>query len=266
MLTNTLSLLQTDEFTDIQLSEYSQFKHGSKTIARSFGKALSKVVGPALLHQQDIVIYPAPYNNVPTASSALKDYLVSSLTPFFFEKEVQVKQSKIHRLYSYDDDYGQMTKEQRQQAISSDIFSIDKNFFKPSDTLVFIDDIKITGSHEERIKELLDREKIINDCIFVYLYEYTGQDASIEHRLNHRSVNNLRDVNDIIRNDEFIFNTRVIKYILKAELLDFSSFITYQSDNFLETLYNFSVLNDYHKNPKYSVNFGILHNLLKLKN
>lgn len=27
-----------------------------------------------------------------------------------------------------------------------------------------------------------------------------------------------------------------------------------------------SVLNEHHKNPKYTVNFGILHNLLKLKN
>ena len=230
MLTNTLSLIQKDEFTDIELSEYSKFKHGSKTIARSFGKALSKVVGQSILPEQDIIIYPPPFNHVPTAGSALKDYLLSSLAPTILEKDVKVTQGKITRLYSYDEDYGKMSKER------------------------------------VKIRELLDRKKVLNDCIFVYLYEYTGDRPSIEHDLNHFSVNNLKDVNRIIVNDEFIFNTRVIKYILRADIEEFVSFITYQSDTFLETLYTFSVLNEHHKNPKYTVNFGILHNLLKLKN
>lgn len=266
MLTNTLSLIQKDKFTDIELSEYSKFKHGSKTIARGFGKALSEVVGQRLLPEQDIIIYPPPFNHVPTAGSALKDYLLSSLAPTILEKDVKVTQGKITRLYSYDEDYGKMSKEERVNLIAGDKFDFDTSSIKPTDTLMFIDDIKITGQHEVKIRELLDRKKVLNDCIFVYLYEYTGDRPSIEHDLNHFSVNNLKDVNRIIVNDEFIFNTRVIKYILRADIEEFVSFITYQSDAFLETLYTFSVLNEHHKNPKYTVNFGILHNLLKLKN
>lgn len=266
MFTSTLSLEQLDKFTDIKLSEYSKFKHGSKTIARSFGKELSKVIGPNLLPQQDLIIYPAPFNHVPTASSALKDYLLSSLTATILEKDVKVTQGKITRLYSYDEDYGKMSKEERANLIAGDKFDFDTSSIKPTDTLMFIDDIKITGQHEVKIRELLDRKKILNDCIFVYLYEYTGDRPAIEHDLNHHSVNNLKDVNKIIVNDEFIFNTRVIKYILRADIEEFVSFITYQSDSFLETLYTFSVLNEHHKNPKYTNNFGILHNLLKLKN
>lgn len=265
MLTNTLSLLQTDKFTDIQLSEYSQFKHGSKTIARSFGKALSTVIGPELQHQQDLIIYPAPFNHVPTASSALKDYLLHSLAPTIFEKDIKVTQGKITRLYSYDEDYGKMNKEEREKLIAGDKFDFDTTIIKPNDTLVFIDDIKITGQHEVKIRELLERKKVLNECLFVYLYEYTGERAAIEHDLNHHSVSNLKDVNRIIVNDEFIFNTRVIKFILRADVEEFVSFITYQSESFMETLYTFSILNEHHKNPKYSLNFGILHNLLKLK-
>lgn len=101
--------------------------------------------------------------------------------------------------------------------------------------------------------------------IFIYLVEYTGEDPSIENRLNHDSVKNLKDINDIIRNDKFIFNTRVIKYILKADIEEFVSFITYQSDIFQETLHHYSILNQYHKNSKYEVNFSILHNILNRK-
>ena len=85
---------------------------------------------------------------------------------------------------------------------------------------------------------------------------------NIEHYLNHHSVNNLKDVNRIIQNEEFIFNIRVIKYILKAELSEFVNFITYQSDSFRKTLYHLAILNKYHSHRKYYKNFNILKNLL----
>jgi hypothetical protein len=127
---------------------------------------------------------------------------------------------------------------------------------------VFVDDIKITGSHEERIKELLARESIVNEVMFVYMAEYTGDDPSIEHRLNHFSVKDLKDINSIIRNEEFIFNTRAVKFILKADIEHFVSFITYQSNSFKETLLSLSILNNYHINPKYKTNFNILKDTL----
>lgn len=260
----TISLLKSDSFESDIYKNYSRFKHGSKSIARLFGKQLAnKIVDSCTFcEKESLVFYPAPYLNIPTASSALKDYLMSYLSTEFYNKNITVKQSKIHRLYSYDDDYGLMNREERDAAISSDIFSIDKTFFTDRDTLVFIDDIKITGSHEKRILELLEREGIKNEVVFVYLFEYTGSDPKTEHRLNHESVDVLLDINDIIKNDKFIFNTRVVKFILKANVQDFVNFITYQSDIFQETLYHYSILNDYHKNSKYGMNFDILKNIV----
>ena len=149
-----------------------------------------------------------------------------------------------------------------------------------SDAIIAVDNIlespsKVVWKNEEKIdfteyfdywrkmkKELLEREGIYNKIIFIYLFEYTGDDPVTEHRLNHDSVNNLKDVNNIIRNDKFIFNTRVIKYILKADVEEFVSFITYQSEIFQETLFHYSILNEYHKNKKYKLNFDILNNLI----
>lgn len=256
----TISLLKAKTFPEQFFNDYSKFKHGSKTAARNFGREVSKVCN--FEPGKTLVLYSAPHNNIHTASNAFKDYLLSFCSQQFMEKGISVKQGKINREYSYDDDYGKMNKQQRAKAISSDLFHIDKSFIAKDDVLVFIDDIKITGSHEDRIKEMLLREKIKNEVMFIYIAQYTGNDPTIEHELNHRTVNDLKDINDIIRNEEFIFNTRVVKFILKADIEHFVSFITYQSATFRDTLLSLSILNNYHKNEKYRVNFEILRQVI----
>jgi len=257
---HSISLYKGDNFDLDFCINYSKFKHGSKTQARKFGKDVAKIC--EFEERTNLIFYPAPFNNIHTASSAFKDYLLSYCTKQFINKNISIKQGKVNRVYSYDDDYGLMNKEDRKKAISSDLFHIDKKFILENDTLVFIDDIKITGSHEERIKELLARENIKNNVLYIYIAEYTGNNPEIEHELNHKFVNNLNDINSIIRNEEFIFNTRVIKYILKADLIEFSTFITYQSEIFKETLFSFATLNNYHTNIKYKANFNILTDLI----
>lgn len=256
----TISLLKTKEFPEAFYEAYSKFKHGSKTQARNFGKQVAKVCDFST--GSKLVFYAAPCSNIHTASNAFKDYLLSFCAEQFLSKGIAIKQGNIHRKYSYDDDYGSMTKEERMKAISSDLFTFDKTFINEDEILVFVDDIKITGSHEERIKELLQREGVKNEVIFIYIAQYLGEDPTIEHRLNHHVVDNLKQVNNIIRNEEFIFNTRIVKYILKADIEHFVSFITYQSETFRETLFSLSILNDYHNNDKYKGNFTILRNLL----
>lgn len=258
-----ITLLKTDTFKDEFFVNYSKFKHGSKTQAREFGRQLANVCD--FPEKSTLVFYAAPYNNVPAASNALKDYLLSYCSNQFIEKDITIKQSKIFREYSYDDDYGKMGKEERIAAISSDMMYLDKSCIRPGEILVFVDDIKITGSHEVRIKEILERERITNQVIFLYLAVYTGNIPSIENDLNHRAVYNLRTVNDIIRNEKFIFNIRVVKYILRADVEEFVSFITYQGKSFQETLFNCAVINSYHNNKKYSANFSILKNYLEKK-
>lgn len=263
---HSISLHKTETFSPEFAQSYSKFKHGSKTEARKFGKEVADFLDLRDSQGKTLVFYSAPYNNIHTASNAFKDYLLSHLSEKFLENDITVKQGKINREYSYDDDYGLMNKEQRAKAISSDMFHIDKTFIQKDDVLIFVDDIKITGSHEDRIKELLRRENIENKVIFIYIAQYEGGDAQVEHYLNHKSVNDLKDINDIMRNEEFIFNTRVVKYILKADIEHFVSFITYQSTIFNQTLQSLAILNKYHQNEKYKTNFNILKDFNRNRN
>jgi hypothetical protein len=252
----TIVLFKGTEFESNFYSAYSKFKHGSKAQARLFGKKISEICN----FEKDckLICYSAPYDNIPTASNAFKDFLLLFCSSQFLEKNIRVKQGKIHRAYSYDKDYGLMSKEQRENAISSDLFNIDTSFIGGDEFLVFIDDIKITGSHEKRIHELIKREKITNKVIFIYIAEYIGGNVQVEHLLNSNSVNTLEDIDHLIRNEGFIFNTRVIKFILKAPAKDFISFIMSQSNSFKETLFCSALLNNYHTNDIYRVNFEAL--------
>lgn len=259
---NYYSLHKQEVFPHTFEDTYSQFKHGSKKYARRFGQELAQgFTNSGLLKPNtNVIIYAAPFLNIPTASGSLKDYFVSYIAKYSKQNNIRLKQGYIRREYSYDDDYGKMSSEERDAAISSDIFSLDTGFISDEDVLVFVDDIKITGSHERRIQELLKRYGIKNEVIFVYLAEYTGSDPTVEDRLNHSMVKNLTDITRIITEQDFLFNTRVVKYILKNP--EFEQFIKYQSRVFQVTLYNLGIMNDYHNNPKFQRAFEVLETLI----
>lgn len=242
---------------------YSKFKYGSKTIAKKFGEKLARTIKSEIL-PKNLIIYSAPYLNLKTASGALTDYILFNLTDYFIDNNIQVKLSKVTRKYSYDSDYGNMTADEREKVISSDIFSIDKNIINEEDTLIFIDDIRITGSHEKRILELLEREGIKNDVIFIYLYSYTGSNPSIENKFNtyffkkkdHKHY--VKGLIEIINKEGFLFNTRVVKKILSFEKDYFEIFITLQNNTFKKVLLHKAYLNNYHTNDLYKENFNYL--------
>ena len=251
-------------------NEYSKFKHGSKSISRKYGKELGikfckHLVNDneellTVLEENDIVVCSAPYKYIPVASTALKDYFVSVFNPYFSNLLNPVIDLKVFRGHSYNDDYGSMTAEQRLNNITSDDFYIDSNLIKDK-VLFFIDDIRITGSHEKRIESLLTNSGFDGIVVFLYyakLNESSTVHPNIENDLNYSFVKNILDIDKIIKNDEFIFNTRVVKYILKQNVDTFNTFIDYQSEVFKETLLSYSIGNGYHKIEEFKTNISNL--------
>jgi hypothetical protein len=251
------------------LDKYSRFKYGDRSVAREFGyelgeKFLHSTVYHTLQQELDlseipIVISSAPYKFIPTASFALKDYFVHEFNrshAIKFGKSIE--DIKIFRQHSYHDDYGSMTKEDRDKAITSEDFYIDEHFIQ-NKILLFIDDIKITGSHQSRIETLLQSINFTGHVIFLYYAELIGTEPpQIENYLNLYAINDLRDINKIIRESEFLFNTRVVKFILHANPGDFKTFIGFQSIRFNETLLHYAIGNEYFKEPKYQTNLNTL--------
>ena len=243
--------------------EYSKFKHGSKTFAQKLGRELARgFLGSIWLksiHQNtsnnQVVICSAPWKNIPVASTALKDFFINEFNPVWSIDNKAVEDLKVHRAHSYNEDYGAMSKEQRERAITSDDFSIDKAFIKGK-VLFFIDDIIITGAHERRIKSLLEAVGFEGWVLFLYYAEYRGEnDPAIENELNYAFMKNLSDMDYIIKNEGVIFNTRLVKFMLNAPHDEFKQFISNQSYCFCSLLKNYIIGNEYHNIEQFKKNY-----------
>ena len=112
-------------------------------------------------------VFSSPYFYIPTATFTITEAFLDLLTNKYPEKNIE--QKKINRTTTYSVDYGNLSASERLKLISNDIFKIDEKI-KKNELLIFIDDIKITGSHEFVVKKMLKSYSISNECIFLYHY------------------------------------------------------------------------------------------------
>ena len=250
---------------DFSPEEYSKFKYGALNIAQKFGYILAeRFIENCFSKNYDgtpIAVLPSAYSHIPTASFFMKKFFVDKLNNYLYENNYPVvAETKIHRTVTYREDYGEMSAEDRYKLIKGDRFYIDKDFLEDK-KLLFLDDIKITGTHERIIVNMLNGYNVSNDCYMLYFAELINKDipANIENYLNNYFVKNLRDINYIIKNEKFQFNTRVVKYILNSKPEEFDLFIKDQDNNFVNELYYNAIGNEYFKFSSY------LRNLEKLK-
>ncbi len=255
--------------TDLGFSpdDYSKFKHGALNIARKFGYNLAeRFINNCFDKSYDgrqIVVVPSAYSYIPTASFYLKSFFVEKLNHYLYENNYPITQeTKINRSVTYREDYGEMSAQDRYKLISGDKFHMDKAFIEDK-VLLFLDDVKITGTHERIIIKMLNELGISNDCYMLYYAELTNPDISpkFENYINNHFVSNLDDIDQIIKNEEFAFNTRVVKYILNRPTDELKSFIIKQSPSFCRELYYKAIGNEYFKFDSYLANIKLLSTL-----
>jgi hypothetical protein len=252
--------------------DYSKFKFGSKKVAKKFGFELADVFinnlctfgYDDLVYGKQIVICSSPFCFIPTATYAMKDYFVYRLNMWLkLNGYPVVQETKIHRTITYKEDYGGLSAEERMKLIAKDDFHIDKAFVAGK-TVLFLDDIRITGSHEKVIERMIKQFDLASDYHFLYYGVLDSNDIhpSIENDLNYAFVKNLLDLDKIIKNEDFLLNTRVVKYLLNYKEGDFKIFINYQKKLFLDSLYHSAIGNSYHLIEDYKENFNYLETLI----
>ena len=267
--TNSLHKINSEIEFGFSADEYSMFKYGDINIAKKYGEKLAisfiKENTYNLLDSNQIVVLSSPYCFIPTATFSLTKYFVYELNKWLVSKSKNVVQeSKIHRTITYKEDYGGLSAEQRIKLIGNDSFHIDKGFME-NKLLLFIDDVKITGSHELVIKNMLNRFEIKNNLYFIYFAELINKNIhpKIENVLNNSFIKSISDINKIIDSGNFKFNTRVIKYMLCYEEKAFNKFIVTKSKSFCFELYNLAIGNSYHTIKEYAGNLSHLSDLIK---
>ena len=247
---------------------YSRFKFGDGMIARQYGYELSSAFlethGGLLMEHENIVLVPSPYDAIPTASYAMTLAFRERVNKFLYRSgKKSLLQSKIHRYRTYSEDYGAMNFEQRLALISSDTYHLDGAFLR--DRLVlFIDDVRITGSHEMVIRRQLEREGLNGHFAFLYyaVLESEGTAPDFENYLNYYDVDNMEKVIGIFNGHDFLMNTRIVKYILRGTDETVRGFLEKANVPRTHELADYAIGNSYHLMDEYKTALNLIIQLI----
>ena len=266
----TFSLHKITDELDFGFSpvDYSRFKFGDTYVAEQFGKHLAhEFISQVLQYKyidKQIVVISSPYSFIPTATFSMKNEFVFTLNRWLVEHEMQVVQeAKVQRSITYKEDYGELNAQERFELIKNDTFYIDKDFLNDK-LLFFLDDIRITGTHELMINNMLKKYGLNNEVYLIYFAELTNKNIhpNIENYLNYYVVKSLFDLNSIIKSNTFAINTRLVKYILNSDPTVFNLFIQEQPNLFINLLYDMAIGNGYHTIEAYKQNMNYIKTLL----
>jgi len=240
-------------------ADYSKFKFGEYSVTSQFAKQmaarfLEEHTG-LLLEHTDIVFLPSPFNYIPTASYYLSQKFKREINKFLHKNHKKaLLESKIHRYKTYSEDYGNLSFEERVNLISSDTYHIDTKFLT-NRLCIFLDDIKITGSHELIIRKILNQNNIEGEFMFVYFAELTNPSVTpvFENFLNYYYVKGNPEVLELLNKADTQVNTRTIKFILN-EKNSINSLILEVSKPTWEKIIDYAIGNNYHLMNEYKSN------------
>lgn len=260
------SLHKIDSASEFSFSpaEYSYFKYGDKFYAEKFAKELFDGFisnhAEILDTDQEIVVLPSPYMAIPTASNFLCFYFKKHLDFYLFQKGKKSSIiSKINRNHTYTTDYGNLSFEDRKNLIANDTYYLDKDFLRGK-LCIFIDDIKITGSHEYTVNKILDQYSVNGDFLFMYYAELINMeiDPKIENFFNYYTVKNVQDIVEVMSRESFQYNTRIVKYILGLNPENFEYLTSKVKKQHTDELIELAISNNYHLIKEYENNINTL--------
>lgn len=264
---NSFSAHQFSSMEDLPFlaSDYSHLKFGSNRVAQNFGYQLAERFfdqhSSVLLANQCVVI-PSPYNFVPNAATIMAQHFTDKLNQLLVNANGNhVEWSIIHRKVTYTNDYGFLPREQRKNLLQNDKFYLNRGFIK-NKVLLFIDDVKITGTHEDKLIEILKKERLRNDAMFLYYADYVHRDvnADIEAKLNFAGIQTLEDYFHLTQEDNHHLIVRPIKFLLSQPRTKLAEVVDKLKHSFVRQLYNACLGEGYYKIPSYQDNFQVIAN------
>ena len=249
-------------------ADYSRLKFGSNQAAKRMGRILAESFYEAhklRLVNEKFVVIPSPYNYVKNAATVLSEHFVDHLN--YLVSRVggahAIEWDIIHRKVSYINDYGFLSKEDRKALIDGDTFSINQDFWG-NKNLIFIDDVNITGTHEDKLIEILDAEGVKNDTFFLYFAKYNGTEANTEAALNFSNINSVPAFVQMIKDEaDAKCLVRPIKYLMSQNEITFKVALSQLPLSYVEQLYFGCLAEGYNSIEKYEENFEFLHHFFE---
>lgn len=241
--------------------EYSRLKFGCDKAAKKFGYELATTFFNAhsdSLLANDCVVISSPYNFIPNAATVMTQHFINKMNELLVTASGKgLEYTIIHRKVSYINDYGFLSKEKRRGLIDNDEFHLNRDFIKGK-LLIFIDDVRITGTHENKLKEIMERDGVENQAFFIYYASYQGNVPSVEASLNFAAVSCIDDYLEMTKEEDHHVIIRPIKYILGQTKAVLKQIVPQFTNAFLDKVYYGCLAEGYYKIPNYQKSFGIL--------
>lgn len=233
--------------------------------------------------KEPLMISSSAYGEVPTASNAVTNQVVRILK----ENNLNCDIFKIERQGDFvNSQYASLSLEERIKKMAERKIYLSPQTKKliAGKTLLIIDDIKVTGTHEDSLHSILTKTKA-SGWFFVYFIEFNkgiaGKFPEAEEFLNRSSIKSSLDLLPFykVHDDPKLslqINTRAIKFILntrpenqydsnqESKITDLKRFFTKVDFPILLDIYKAASSNDgYSQLEKYRTGFIILENILK---
>jgi hypothetical protein len=242
---------------------YSRFKYGDGEVAAHYGASLFQLLVRTgdIVASEPLFVSGSAYYTAPTAAAGIADALAASLQHNDFD-------ATLFRIFCnpYTADYGAMDAAARTAALSDTSLHLDPTVAKhmPGNTLILVDDIRITGRHESALRPLLKRvgAGIVFFCYVAVFDQAQGErDPQVEDRLNHTYVKDLRQLLALSQQQKFLPNARMCKFVLRSDAGDMRIFGWSLDPDVLSSLLNYIVADGYHLSPQYAHQYTLLQSI-----
>lgn len=232
---------------------YSRLKFGSDPVAKQFGYEMADLFFQqhrAMLLTQRCVVIPSAFNVVEIAATLLARHFMNRLNDLLVRAGGDIVEwTTMHRTVSYLNDYADVSLEERQALLGRDNLYIKEEFIVDK-TLIFIDDIQITGTHEHKILKFLEDRKITSPALFCYYAKYTGDRASIEGDLNRSGIGSLTDFVSMWAEEPTHIMVRTLRLWLLAEPSELAWALDQVTPTYIDQLYHATLARGYYTVPE----------------
>lgn len=228
--------------------EYSRVKFGSDRAAKALGV---ETADRFFRLRRDVlagrcVVVPAPSTTVPVAATLLSRHFAARLNAqLVAERASPVEWTMPHRDVTYNNNYADLPGDERRRLLAGDRIYINKDFIAGK-YLLFVDDCRITGAHEEKLEAFLQYEGLANDHTFVCYASYAGDDPSIEARLNHAAVRSVEDMIELAREPGHQITTRAVRLLLETPVERITALLAAAPESFVEGAFHAAMAKGYH--------------------
>lgn len=265
MFTYSLHKFTAHQFEENEMpfrpADYSYLKFGSDVVAKKFGYELADGIYSSLADMfhtdKRVVVLPSPYNCVPNAAMVMCGHFIDRLNHLVTMDGGQtVEFSYIRRKLNFTVDYGFLSHKERMELLTRDEMYVNSSFVQGK-TVLFLDDVRITGTNEHCMKSVIDKFGMNHeDCAFVYFAALAGESSpEIEARLNLNAVNTLAEYRDLMDTPNHHIIVRPIKFILGRSEEEFETFIHSCDADKLRKIYHGAISEGYHMAENFAANF-----------